>query len=684
MFLNQFYASVLLAAAGALVVPAYGENGQEPAVGAAVDLGVVEVIGQRKPAALELTQDVISASTIAAQHRDDLAQALELVPGLSLQNLGQRRERLLFLRGFSSRQVPLFIDGVPVYVPYDGNVDLSRFGVDSIAEIHVGKGLASLLYGPNILGGAVNVISRRPQQGYNGSARVSTEADSDFNSTLKRAAMNASFATDRWYGILGVSGSSASGYRLPTSFQPVAAENGGRRENADSRDSLITLRVGFAPTTGHEYGLNYYRQEGEKQDPPYAGNYLRTGIRTDGVQVRFWRWPYWDKESLSITSKDSVGTSGTLRIRAYVDQFRNSLDSFDDATFTTQNRPFAFRESRYNDYSYGGSAEFEWSWTGAQTTRLAAHYKRDVHREQQLRPVLPEQRLDIPTWDIAVEHEWRITEALSLTPSYQHVIQSGSTVSVFSAGQFSPITVAESTANNAQLVATWRVTEGGSIVGGVSGKTRFPTLKERFSGGLGSVVPNSALEPETAQHIELGYEQHGSNWNAKASLFHSRLRDAIESITVAPISCTSPPCTQQRNVGRQRNRGLELSVDYAPITTLSLAAQLGWLDRDNQSSPGIVVTGTPAERYRLAADWQFMPQWRLRTDWQHETRRYSNSTGTRFADGFTLVNSFVRFAPGTNWGFELGGRNLTNKLYAYEEGFYEAGRSWLLQVDWKY
>src|SRR5690606_28635599 len=141
------------------------------------ELGTVEVIGQRVPAALPLTTDTIGSETLATLHRDDLAQALELVPGLASQMVGQRRERLLTLRGFNSRQVPLFIDGVPVYVPYDGNVDLARFGVDYVSEIRVSKGLASLLYGPNIMGGAINVVSRRPTEPLAVSARISTELD---------------------------------------------------------------------------------------------------------------------------------------------------------------------------------------------------------------------------------------------------------------------------------------------------------------------------------------------------------------------------------------------------------------------------------------------------------------------------------------------------------------------------
>lgn len=679
MFSTQVSAGVFLVLLGAASARAL-----EAPSGAPADLGVVEVIGAREPAALALTQDVVKGETIAAQHRDDLAQALELVPGISLQNLGQRRERLIYLRGFSSRQVPLFIDGVPVYVPYNGNVDLARFGVDYIAEINVGKGLASLLYGPNILGGAVNVISRRPSAGLQVSARLSSEADEDLDSTLQRAALNVSGASDRWYGSLSVSGNDSSGYRLPSSFQPVAAEDGERRENADSEDTLVALRLGFTPADGQEYGLNYYRQQGEKQDPPYAGSYLRTGARPDGVQVRYWRWPYWDKESLSLTSRNAIGGAGTLRLRAYYDEFRNSLDSYDDATYTTQNRPYAFDDSRYDDYSVGGGADFEWGWNEASVTRLAAHYKLDVHREQQARPAVPEQRLEIPTWDIAIEHEWRITDALSLTPSYQHVVQPGTTVEVYSAGAYRPVTVDQSTADNGQLVGTWQVREGGSLVAGISRKTRFPTLKERFSGGLGSGVPNPGLEPEYATHHELGYEQRGGNWSGKLSLFHSDLHDAIEGITVAPTSCSSPPCTQLQNIGRQRNRGLELSGDYTPVESLLLSGQVNLLDRDNLSSPDIATVGTPEQRYRVAADWRFLPQWQLRADVQYETDRISNSTGTRVAEALTLVNAFVRFSPTESWGIELGARNLTDELYAYEEGFFEAGRSWLLQLDWRY
>src|SRR5690606_18911678 len=124
------------------------------------ELGTVEVIGKRIPTALAMTVDTVTSEELAAQHRDDLSQALELMPGISTVNLGQRRERLISLRRFDSRQVPLFLGGVPVYLPYAAKVDLARFGGDYVSGNRGGKCLGSLLHGPNIMGLAINVLSR--------------------------------------------------------------------------------------------------------------------------------------------------------------------------------------------------------------------------------------------------------------------------------------------------------------------------------------------------------------------------------------------------------------------------------------------------------------------------------------------------------------------------------------------
>lgn len=648
-------------------------------------LGEVEVIGRREASATEPATDTVSAETIFAQHRDDLAEALDLVPGVSVQNLGQRRERLIFVRGFSSRQVPLFIDGVPVYVPYDGNVDLARFGVDYVSQIVVSKGLASLLYGPNILGGAVNVVSRKPTKPFEASARVSSEMDEDFGSLDERVVGWVGGTSEAWYAHATASYVTSDGYRLPADYVPVAAENGDARENADSSDFVVSAKVGFTPNADNEFALSYYRQNGEKDDPPYSGSYVRAPTRPDGVQVRFWQWPYWDKESIYLVGRNALAERGTLRWRVFHDSFQNSLESYDDATYTTQTRPFAFHGSNYDDYTFGGSADFEWSWNDDNTTRAAAHYRQDVHRESQIAPALPEQRLEIPTYDVAVEHEWRAAPGLAFTGSYSHMIQPEETVQVYNSGTatFSPVQTDRASADNAQLIGTLRLGDQHRLHAGLSLKTRFPTLKERFSGGLGSVVPNPTLDAETAAHYEVGYGWDDSDWSLKLALYQSDLEDAIQSITLAPTSCTAPPCSQLQNIGEQRNRGVEFSFAYA-LSTLKISGQVNVVDVENLTNPEIQPINVPKFKYLLVGDWQFLPQWHLRVDGQNEASRFSNSTGTREAEDFTLVNAFLRFSPVEAMGIEVGVRNIGDELYAYEEGFYEAGRSWLAQLDYRW
>ena len=644
------------------------------------NLGVVEVIGHADNAGSSLATDTVDAQALRELHRNDLSEALQLLPGVTLQNVGQRRERLVSVRGFSSRQVPLFIDGVPVYVPYDGNVDLSRFGVDYVSEINLSKGLASVLYGPNILGGAINVVSRKPTQPLEGAVELATELGEGSDSLLTRVAGSIGGLRGKWYAHATASYVNSEGYTLPDDFRPTPNEDGGGRENADSRDVVLSAKLGYLLGNGDEYALSVYHQEGEKNVPPYAGDTAKTG-----VAARFWQWPYWDKQSLYFTARNGVTEAGMLRWRLYFDRFKNSLDSFDDSSYSSFNRPYAFEGSNYDDYTFGGNADYEWRWNDAHVTRTALHWKQDVHREVD-EVDAPRERYEDRSYALAIEHQWRVTGQLTLTPGYAYTVQDGRQAENNDNGVVVPQPVGKADANNAQLAAAWTLTPTRSLLAGISGKTRFPTIKDRFSYRLGSAIPNPDLGPERATHYEIGIEERRQTWGLRAAIFQADLDDAIENVVVDASLCAAPNpnCNQAQNIGEQRNRGAELSVDGMPVESLRLNAQASVIDRDNRSRPELRQTDTPEQKYRLALQWRPLASWAFKADAQHETRRFSTTDGTRIAEAFTVVNAFVRYEPLPRFGCELGARNLTDELYAYQEGFYEAGRTWLAQIDYRY
>jgi hypothetical protein len=86
----------------------------------------------------------VGSAEMERSNASTVADAVRNLPGVSLSR-NNRNEEMISLRGFDSRQVPIFVDGVPLYVPYDGYVDLGRFTTFDLAEINgQGRRLAAV------------------------------------------------------------------------------------------------------------------------------------------------------------------------------------------------------------------------------------------------------------------------------------------------------------------------------------------------------------------------------------------------------------------------------------------------------------------------------------------------------------------------------------------------------------
>jgi iron complex outermembrane receptor protein len=83
-------------------------------------LGTVDVRDNRD--AVSGDEQRLGASEMRLRNADTVADAVRQLPGATLSR-NSRNEEMIYLRGFDPRQVPVFVDGVPLYVPYDGYVD---------------------------------------------------------------------------------------------------------------------------------------------------------------------------------------------------------------------------------------------------------------------------------------------------------------------------------------------------------------------------------------------------------------------------------------------------------------------------------------------------------------------------------------------------------------------------------
>jgi len=672
--LQPLFAAVLLGASHQVLA-------QDSADSNRFNLGSIEVIdveGRQEAGWSTPFQATIDTEELRLFERNDVASALSLIPGVTIQNVGARSEKLVYIRGFNSRQVPLFIDGVPVYVPYDGNFDLSRILTFDIAEVSVGKGFSSVLYGANTLGGSINVVSRRPQEGFHASFRSSVNFDNDNDDNSQNHVLTLENGSERWYGQANVSWSKQDYFTLPRDFVPTAAENGGARENSGTEDMKVSLKLGYTPNATDEYAVSYQRQEGDKNTPPYAG--------TGGVSPRFWQWPEYDKESLYFISRTALSETEYLRTRVYYDTFYNLLRSFDDATYTKQSRPYAFN-SIYDDYSYGASVELGSNRIADHALRTALQYKRDVHREHDVG--MPVEKMEDAILSLGLEDTWTLTPVLSLVGGVGWDRQEGRRADDLQGTTLSTFPVATADGWNAQAALRYAFSDNWNGHASVARRTRFPTMKDRYSYRMGTAIPNPGLAPESAVNLEVGIDgtyamANGNQLALSAALFQSRIEDTIESVTIAPTLCTSAPCSQLQNAGRQDNQGVELAATYNLTDQWEFHANYTYLDRDNVTSPQVLPLDTPQEKVFGYMQYTPIQQVALVLSAQHESGRFSATNGTRRTQGYNTVDFKAVWQALPQLRLELGGRNLGDRLYALEEGFPEAGRSWFVTATLQY
>jgi iron complex outermembrane receptor protein len=107
--------------------------------------------------AVRLSLDIPRVSTVPI-----LAEALREMPFFEVRE-NSRGEAQLTLRGTESRQVAVLVDGIPLTLGWDARTDLSLIPVGAAREIQLYRGLSSVLHGPNVLGGVVDIdIVRGP------------------------------------------------------------------------------------------------------------------------------------------------------------------------------------------------------------------------------------------------------------------------------------------------------------------------------------------------------------------------------------------------------------------------------------------------------------------------------------------------------------------------------------------
>lgn len=545
---------------------------QEP--DSVIRIGRIEVQGQRPAttvggaSALEIELDSLAVPAAAS-----VEEVFRQLPGIHVRT-NSRGEAELAVRGSESRQVAVLLDGAPITLGWDARTDVSMFPAGAVTDITLIRGLSSLLHGPNVLGGVVEMRVGRSDE-RSGEAALSATGGLDSEGGFGASAVAYTpFETDDGEGGIrfGAGFRDSPGFVLPAEIREPVPTDDDLRLNTDRRNLSGFVAGRFVGDGGAWAALT-------------ASTFgARRGIAAElgAAAPRLWRYPSVRRTILAA----SAGTGqrqtplgrGDLELSLSLDDNHTEIEAFatrayDQVVGREIGDGLTTTARLLGDHSLGQRGELSGVFT-------YSDIRHDADEDGVVRSF--QQRLT----SLAFETAWRLVDdpgaavqnvRLSLGGAWDRGMtpRTGGLESLGTIDDW-----------GARLGVSAVVADGAALLhAGVSRRGRFPSLRETYSESLNRFVPNPDLSPEHLLAAEAGVTLAAGNGDVQIVGFRHRLEDAIRRITFEDGR------RMRVNSERLVSTGLELmaSQSLGPVT---LGGDLT-LQSVSLTDPGTAISSEP-------------------------------------------------------------------------------------------
>lgn len=658
-----------------------------------------------------MSLSVVTEDDVKHANAKTISDLLQDIPGVQVTNAGSQGLKRISIRGEDTFRTLVMIDGQKI--SEQKSMDGSPILIDpaAIERIEVIKGPASVLYGSDAIGGAINIITKK-------GGKKAFEADAS-------VAWNG--AGHGWSESLMLSGSADRfHYRLSGNYQS--------QEDLDTPEGRLPHTAFRTKSAGAalSYDITDNVPAGIQAD--IFDSHLRSGSITYDADDFYVDIPKWKREKVGVfvDAKNINDTLTRVRWDAYWQktqkQMVNHVNSDADSSQVLQhsqadNRLTTLGTSLQMDWQLGDhhylvtGYEFSQDKLKADTSlQMKSHivprpplsidmdYITDRYNEgkQSNHAVFASMESQLPNDFIAsygVRYTYvdsEISKASASKNGYQTMSTPRETVTT----PFNNIddgSAGKTGSNhndhfvfNAGL--TWTGIEDLALRATWSQGFRAPLLQEKYlqnNMGGGSVQGNPDLKPETSDNFELGARFNRGPIHVDVTSFYSTADDYITQ----DLTDANTNSSRYINADKAKTFGIEASLAYTlmdrytPYVTVTTMRRK--LEKQGYST---YESGTPAlfARYGLKTNHELFGGV-LTTDTyarsQTATRTYSYSTDetTRIA-GFTTFNfgAGYRFGKNGNYAVDAEFLNIFNQTYQYNTSSYEAGRSFNVKLTAHY
>jgi iron complex outermembrane receptor protein len=580
------------------------------------------------------------------------------IPSVKAQT-NSRGESLFYLRGSSERQVSLFFDGVPLNIPWDNRIDLSLIPTDAVDEISITKGSPSSVYGANTPAGVININSKS----FNGREGKLSSTVGDYN--FKNLSGSYSGGNNKLSYLISGTYKTRDGYSLPANYK--------NPDNpADKRINTFNESASFFGKTNY----NYSDLSNVSLSASYIDANKGVAPETNVENPRFWRYPVWQKWSLSSNGSHSFNDSRSsfITYTASYSKLENSINQYSSINYKTIDEvENGDDEIFYGRLIYTNLLDF------SSLLKLSASAMHTTHDEE------------------IIELQNSITTSRSLNTYSQNILSFGAEyeyldqnyTAIFGASydiSSTPKTgdkpgkdaISDYSINSAFI---YSLNENYSAQISVGRKTRFPTLRESFSGALGRFLINPDLKAEVAYSSEIGASYINNKFSADLNFFYNLVNDGIVR---SVVEINGERKFQRVNKDEIRNFGFEVLSGYSLGTNLQTSFNFTYLNSFAKNSDGdFADTLEYKPEFIAGVSINYLNPYLFNALFElnyigKEFGLQEGNIGFRELPDYTLINlRFARefdFSSSIKTEFFIRVNNLLDKIYFTQWGLPEAGR----------
>jgi len=600
-----------------------------------------------------------------------LAEVIEKETGVQIrQSGGLGSFSSISLRGSTSDQVMVFVDGILLNDASGGGVDLSNIALDDVQAIEIYQGITPINFSKASIGGVVNIKTLRPKQGINTSLNAGY---SSFNT--QKAAGFINHKLDKWdYLISADYLSSDNDYDIlnnnGTEWNPLD-DTWEQRKNAQVNQANILGKTGynFTPDIRLDIANQYFTKD-------------------QGL-------PGWDNSALTSSCLDTTRNISTLRLKA---------DDLNSLHFNTAAQvSYTWKKEEYDDRGgHIGLGEQDSTYI---TTRLSSdiflewltdfhmlifsantcneQYKSEDHLDKQ-NPIDSTRN----TFSLGLQDSiFLFQEKVIVTPGIRYTwvkdeLEGGTSIwdtalegETLRDNYFSP-----------QMGVKYKTFEWLTFKANIAKYSREPSLFELF-GDRGFFIGNSDLKQENSINFDLGTQIQWNpeqNWLKAVSLNLTWFRNDSDDLIARVYD--SRGIGRSVNISKALIQGIEAKASLDISKYFRMIFNATWQDPENQSQvtafDGKNLPGRFEKSYLARGEARYKGI-KLYLEYVRDEDMYYDTANLRKADDKNEINAGISFVY-SNWLFSVEGKNLNDDLYEDFNSYPLPGRSFYTTIKYEF